>query len=781
MRPGCPGARVGGEVGLRWPRCVALAFFVTVLVVVVAPGVAADTDVQYAHNQSSDDVAPTIVNGTRVNDTAVRLTIADNHDIDESTVRVGEFASERGSITSVSATENGSNASVILRLDEPVDDDGLTLGAVGNTRISDTNGNTLSDADRTVTVRNMDGVSPRVVSFRVSAATGGPAAFELEATERLAALNISLGGAGEGYLTREDFSRDGSSLTYTAEYTPPRDGTLRATLFSYSDPAGNTRTLSFTERVKADLTPPDVAAGIDLAASGNATLVFDGSTSTDANGVATYNWTFGDGTTATGARVSHTFAPGTYTVTLEAADPSGNTATDTIPLNLTTGAGNVTDVTDSSLADRRGATAAVQRPDGTVSTDAVVTVDSARAGSPVHIGTTRANASAIVRHDDVTIRGLTVTVSTNRSLALGVSMAEPGSVSDAARATGSDALAGITVANTVPDRDVANVTVAFAVNRGRIDAADMSPTHVALARSHNGSWNVLPTKVTAERNGTVVFTADSPGFSRFAVLAGASTGLDEMQARNREGSRALSVTEAALNRSTVQQGSRVSVTVTVENAGTAAGTATAGLTLNGTVVATATSPSVPSGESVSFEIVHTATAAGTYTATVNGTAAGTLTVEPDSAATNGTSRRPQFVVTDVSLDRTATAPGETLVVNATVRNRGASPGVYTAGLAVNGGVVTTEQSPPIPGNATRTFSMRYAPENAGEFSLSVNGTTGGTVTVRASGGGLLAPLMGILAALPIPLGLLRPVFLFVVLPLTVVWAVLKALAIYLGY
>jgi hypothetical protein len=754
---------------------------VGLLGVLVTPGVAVGADGQFAHNQSSDDAAPTIVNGTRVNDTAVRLTIADNHDVDEATVTVGEFASERGSITRVSATENGSNASVILRLDGAVDDDTLTVGAVGNTRISDTNGNTLGGADRTVTVRNMDGVSPRIVSFRVSAATGGPATFEIEATERLAALNISLGGAGEGYLTRDDFSRAGSTLTYTAEYTPPRDGTLRATLFSYTDDAGNTRTLSFTERVRADLTPPDVEAGIDLAASRTLSLVFDGSTSTDASGVATYNWTFGDGTAASGERVTHTFAPGSYTVTLEAADPYGNAATDTIPLNLTAGAGNVTDGTDAILATRQGGTVAVQRPDGSLGTDAVVTVDGARAGSPIQIGTARANGSAIAAHGDVVLRGLTVTLSTNRSLDLGVSLAGPGSVSDAASATNGEALAGVTVAHAVPDRDIGDVTVAFAVNQSRLDAADVPSTDVTLARLESGSWRLLPTEVTGERNRTVVFTADSPGFSRFAVLVGADTEGDGEQARNGEGSSALTVTVAALDQSTVRQDDKFSVNVTVENAGTAAGTTVAGLALNGSVVATATSPSVPPGESASFQMTHTGAAAGTYTATVNGTAAGTLTVEAEPAETNGTSGPPQFVVTNVSLGRTAIAPGETVVVDTTVRNRGSSPGVYTAGLAINGGVVTTEQSPPVPANATRTFALRYALNNSGEFSLSVNGTTGGTVTVRDSDSGVLGTVFGALVGLPVPMGLLRPVFLFVVLPLVVIWGVLKALAIYLGY
>ncbi len=51
------------------------------------------------------------------------------------------------------------------------------------------------------------------------------------------------------------------------------------------------------------------------------TCAFDGSTSTDDNGISSYSWNFGDNTTGSGAVVNHTFgANGTYTVTLTVTD-----------------------------------------------------------------------------------------------------------------------------------------------------------------------------------------------------------------------------------------------------------------------------------------------------------------------------------------------------------------------------------------------------------------------------------------------------------------------------
>jgi len=57
------------------------------------------------------------------------------------------------------------------------------------------------------------------------------------------------------------------------------------------------------------------------------TVGFDGSESSDAEGqIASYEWSFGDGSTATGATTEHTYAiPGIYTATLEVTDSGGET------------------------------------------------------------------------------------------------------------------------------------------------------------------------------------------------------------------------------------------------------------------------------------------------------------------------------------------------------------------------------------------------------------------------------------------------------------------------
>ena len=56
-------------------------------------------------------------------------------------------------------------------------------------------------------------------------------------------------------------------------------------------------------------------------------ITFDGSTSTANAGIASYTWSFSDGSTANGAVIQHSFAaPGSYDVVLTVTDVDGNIA-----------------------------------------------------------------------------------------------------------------------------------------------------------------------------------------------------------------------------------------------------------------------------------------------------------------------------------------------------------------------------------------------------------------------------------------------------------------------
>jgi PKD repeat protein len=91
-----------------------------------------------------------------------------------------------------------------------------------------------------------------------------------------------------------------------------------------------------------DTVHPVADAGPDQTVEEDTVVTFDGSASTDENGIATYAWAFTDSTLKilSAQNPTYTFAtPGTYIVTLEVADPAGNSATDTVTIT-------VLDVTD---------------------------------------------------------------------------------------------------------------------------------------------------------------------------------------------------------------------------------------------------------------------------------------------------------------------------------------------------------------------------------------------------------------------------------------------------
>ncbi|HET7845771.1 MAG TPA: S8 family serine peptidase [Xanthomonadales bacterium] len=67
---------------------------------------------------------------------------------------------------------------------------------------------------------------------------------------------------------------------------------------------------------------------------------FNGSSSTDDNGITSYSWTFGDGGTGSGVNTSRTYgAAGTYNVTLTVTDTASQTNSRTRSVTVTTGGG----------------------------------------------------------------------------------------------------------------------------------------------------------------------------------------------------------------------------------------------------------------------------------------------------------------------------------------------------------------------------------------------------------------------------------------------------------
>ena len=175
--------------------------------------------------------------------------------------------------------------------------------------------------------------------------------------------------AGSGATTPHTYATDG---TYTVKLT-------------VTDDRGAKDTVSHQVVVKSNAKP--VAAF--TSACTELVCGFDASTSSDADGtVASYAWSFGDGSTGSGAKPSHTYAAGTFNVRLTVTDDQG--ATDTVTHPVTVAAANTSPVA-SFTATTTGLSAtfdssASSDPDGTIASRAWTFGDGATAStvSPAH-------------------------------------------------------------------------------------------------------------------------------------------------------------------------------------------------------------------------------------------------------------------------------------------------------------------------------------------------------------------------------------------------------------
>jgi len=155
---------------------------------------------------------------------------------------------------------------------------------------------------------------------------GPEVTFEADAGDPDGAINSYEWAFGDGSTS------DQANPTHTYAET----GEYRVEL-TVTDEGGQTATDGITIQIqvgsqaRASIRAPHSADDVLLQyISGMAPLeiIFDGARSTSAPGIeiTTYEWAFGDGTNATGAEVSHTYAePGRYQATLTIADSDGQT------------------------------------------------------------------------------------------------------------------------------------------------------------------------------------------------------------------------------------------------------------------------------------------------------------------------------------------------------------------------------------------------------------------------------------------------------------------------
>ena len=154
-------------------------------------------------------------------------------------------------------------------------------------------------------------------ALNVAIAFNGTASSDPDGSIATYAWNFGDGSTGTGATPSHAYAGVG---TYTVTLTVTDNG-------GQSNSAATTASISTSSGPQ----PPVARPGGPYGGTVNASVSFDGSASTDADGqIVSYDWKFGDGGTASGAQARHAYAAtGTYTVTLTVTDDSGLTATAT--------------------------------------------------------------------------------------------------------------------------------------------------------------------------------------------------------------------------------------------------------------------------------------------------------------------------------------------------------------------------------------------------------------------------------------------------------------------
>ncbi|SEO66465.1 PKD repeat-containing protein [Halorientalis persicus] len=192
--------------------------------------------------------------------------------------------------------------------------------------VTDDNGTTAIDSVTVV----VEGNDPPMPSLTASSTTVEPE------------QSITFDGAGSS-------DPDGSIISYEWDFGDGTTATGQQVTHAYADSGSYAATLTVTDddgatasnsvsiTVQGDDSLIASAAGSPGEVMTGDTVTFDGSDSSASNGTITsYEWDFGDGTTATGQQVTHTYdTAGEYTATLTVTDDDGDTATDTVTTTVT--------------------------------------------------------------------------------------------------------------------------------------------------------------------------------------------------------------------------------------------------------------------------------------------------------------------------------------------------------------------------------------------------------------------------------------------------------------
>ncbi|RXK46279.1 PKD domain-containing protein [Halorientalis pallida] len=196
----------------------------------------------------------------------------------------------------------------------------------------------------TLTVTDDDGATAsNSVSITVQGNDSLIASASASPSDVLAGEPVTFDGSGSSASNSTITSYEwdfGDGTTATGQqvtHTYDTGGEFTATL-TVTDDDGASATDTVTTTVTANDAPTATPSVESTTTEVGVALAFDGSGSSDPDGsIESYEWAFGDGSTATGAFTTHAYtAPGEYTATLTVTDDDGATATAIVNVTVDT-------------------------------------------------------------------------------------------------------------------------------------------------------------------------------------------------------------------------------------------------------------------------------------------------------------------------------------------------------------------------------------------------------------------------------------------------------------
>jgi PKD repeat protein len=281
-------------------------------------------------NQGTYTVVLTVIDDDNASDTA-SITLMVNNDPPVARARANRTNILKGE--SINFSDNGSS--------DPNPGDTLTYAwdfGDGNTATGPTVSHTYTtegNYQATLTVTDSSGAS-NSTSINITVTNNPPTANAVADRNPISeGESINFDGSGSSDPNPNDpltyawdFGDGNTANGVTVTHTYPIDGTYTVTL-TVTDGSGATG--STTLNINVNNAPPTARATASLTTVTVGQLVdFDGSGSSDpGNDPLNYNWDFGDGSTANGVIVNHSWTiSGTYTIILQVDDNQGGVGTD---------------------------------------------------------------------------------------------------------------------------------------------------------------------------------------------------------------------------------------------------------------------------------------------------------------------------------------------------------------------------------------------------------------------------------------------------------------------